>query len=754
MYKPFKHDKDNPDPLAKLHDLVAKPVMHILNALKKQQSLQDKGQKGQQWNLGKLPHATKEAEWVSHILKWNPILHEQATKDAVMLRIMNTKVIHLATHKSAVAAFAGMTASTIRVNDKRVFIYPEEIESLNISPALVVLSSCDSRRGVFKLDSIQGVTEIKLQFTVYQCTVGDEKCVSQQSHYSINERKYSERQNPACHNNGAGFSQGKSAGAIKEHLLYLSSSENCKYSSECSSENSEEVKSTQRRKKCAGSGRKRYIRKHQRKQTENRIKETRISSSDMTDGDISVTEYHSGFNSSNESTSEKLKKPQQCKDEEQEISTTEQSACCFSAQLLNKKRSQLVIMQNYLSVPSQIVDYFNQVTVTSQANIFICLYYDQGRFYGKLISPNKFACQCELLSKENIPTINVIAQNLLNFSLCANGHQKVVIVLDDQTDLRTHTVIGDLQAKWIDSYNFQTVHFPPGVFDPDLPVIAPPLFKLQPCVVGNPTIPPTIINGNEKIFPALPHATKEAKWVSHILKCVPILHENATKSFIMRKMQNARLIHFATHRSGDEGYLAFSYNPSNQSTKNCFLTPQEIAKLMFNEPPVLVVLSICVSAKTSYGSGRIEGMTRAFHQAGAQAVISTNSEVWDDSSLTFMQFLYQYLIVNGMTGTQAVRKTMLSMRCFTEFSDPRHWSCYQYSGREIQFAPSPASSQLTSHLEPPSVFPRLECVKCLECALLSNPTLPTDVQVCVCTFVHVILDIVQIIIYIACTCIQ
>jgi tetratricopeptide (TPR) repeat protein len=253
MYKPFKHDKDNPDPVAKLHDLVAKPVIHMLKTLKKQQSSQEKGQKSSnseeekrrkvepqkiivipdsytnllpftctldrdsgkfwgddyyfqimpslltmgildqlpkvsvaipvehqqmlcvvgnptippfkynndEWNLGKLPHATKEAEWVSHILKCKPILHEQATKDAVMMRIMNAKVIHLATHGSAVAgflAFAGMTASTTdTVDAKRVLIYPEEIESLNISPALVVLSSCDSGRGVFKADGIQGM---------------------------------------------------------------------------------------------------------------------------------------------------------------------------------------------------------------------------------------------------------------------------------------------------------------------------------------------------------------------------------------------------------------------------------------------------------------------------------------------------------------------------------------------------------------------------------------------------------------------
>ena len=111
------------------------------------------------WDLGKLPYATKEAEWVSHILQCNPILHGQATKEAVLMRIMNAKVIHLATHGNAVAgflAFAGMSSSSSEAVDaKQVLIYRDEIESLDISPALVVLSGCDSGRGVFEADGIQ-----------------------------------------------------------------------------------------------------------------------------------------------------------------------------------------------------------------------------------------------------------------------------------------------------------------------------------------------------------------------------------------------------------------------------------------------------------------------------------------------------------------------------------------------------------------------------------------------------------------------
>ena len=112
------------------------------------------------WSLGKLPHAKKEAEWVAHILKTAPVLEEQATKTAILMRIMSAKIIHIATHGSASAgflAFGAMTSPNQIVDAKEVLLYPEDVEKLNISPALVVLSSCDSGRGTVKADGIQGM---------------------------------------------------------------------------------------------------------------------------------------------------------------------------------------------------------------------------------------------------------------------------------------------------------------------------------------------------------------------------------------------------------------------------------------------------------------------------------------------------------------------------------------------------------------------------------------------------------------------
>ena len=117
---------------------------------------------GELWNLGRLPHATTEAEWISYILKTSPILDQHATKGSVINSIKSANIIHIATHGSAVSgflAFAG-TKTSFRgtpSDSKDVLLFPSEVETLSISPALVVLSSCDSARGTVRADGVMGM---------------------------------------------------------------------------------------------------------------------------------------------------------------------------------------------------------------------------------------------------------------------------------------------------------------------------------------------------------------------------------------------------------------------------------------------------------------------------------------------------------------------------------------------------------------------------------------------------------------------
>ena len=115
-----------------------------------------------QWNLGRLPYAEKEAISVANIIGTVPVLREQATKQSVLYRLRSAKVIHLATHGSASAMFLAFTSSfpvskSGLAEKEHILIFPKEIETLNISPALVVLSSCDSARGQVKAEGVIGM---------------------------------------------------------------------------------------------------------------------------------------------------------------------------------------------------------------------------------------------------------------------------------------------------------------------------------------------------------------------------------------------------------------------------------------------------------------------------------------------------------------------------------------------------------------------------------------------------------------------
>ena len=115
-----------------------------------------------QWNLGRLPHAEKEAISVASIIGTIPVLREQATKQSILYQLRSAKVIHLATHGSASAGFLAFTSSfplskSGLAEKEHILIFSKEIETLNISPALVVLSSCDSARGQVKAEGVIGM---------------------------------------------------------------------------------------------------------------------------------------------------------------------------------------------------------------------------------------------------------------------------------------------------------------------------------------------------------------------------------------------------------------------------------------------------------------------------------------------------------------------------------------------------------------------------------------------------------------------
>ena len=112
------------------------------------------------WNLGRIPFAEEEARWVGGLLRCWPLVLDEPTKAVVLQRMRTAKVVHLATHGSAVQGFvalAGNSCGGEPTSGKAVLLFSEEVEQLDLSPALVVLSSCDSGRGAVKADGIMGM---------------------------------------------------------------------------------------------------------------------------------------------------------------------------------------------------------------------------------------------------------------------------------------------------------------------------------------------------------------------------------------------------------------------------------------------------------------------------------------------------------------------------------------------------------------------------------------------------------------------
>ena len=314
---------------------------------------------------------------------------------------------------------------------------------------------------------------------------------------------------------------------------------------------------------------------------------------------------------------------------------------------------------------------------------------------------------------------------------------KIAVISDSYTALLPYSSLRNGRAFLGDKISFQLMPslLTMSVLDqlPDANLVRLPADAINMCIVGNPTVPQFMLDGEVWNLGKLPHAKKEAEWVAQILKTTPILDEQATKTAILMRIQSAKVIHFATHGSASAGFLAFGAMVSVGgdmivTSESVLLYPRDVEQM--NISPALVVLSSCDSGRGMMKADGIQGMARAFILAGAQAVLTTLWKVPDESVAIFMQFFYQYM-VDGKESTLALRKAILSIRCFSKYSQYIHWSGYQLTGRDVWFESStPRFTQvLLQRLGPGSVFPRLKKVKELETALVKNPCFPTDVQV-------------------------
>lgn len=195
-------------------------------------------------------------------------------------------------------------------------------------------------------------------------------------------------------------------------------------------------------------------------------------------------------------------------------------------------------------------------------------------------------------------------------------------------------------------------------------------------IVGNPTMP-------EKLSP-LPGAEQEVKSIAPLFSAQPLLGDQATKEAVLQRINQAQIVHLATHGlldrsdSGLLGSLVFAPTPQDAG----FLTVREIMSLKLNAE--LVVLSACHTGRGLITGDGVVGLSRSFIAAGVPSVIVSLWAVPDAPTATLMVSFYQHL-KNGLDKAQALRQAMLAM--LKNASNPVEWAAFTLIG-EADISPS------------------------------------------------------------------
>ena len=171
-------------------------------------------------------------------------------------------------------------------------------------------------------------------------------------------------------------------------------------------------------------------------------------------------------------------------------------------------------------------------------------------------------------------------------------------------------------------------------------------------------------------LPRLPGSRQEIKAIaqlaqeSHPASRIETLVGCSAVPSALRKVANADvdLLHIATHALIDAqrprlSALALTPESPSDGTASTFGL-LDILGLKLNSK--LVVLSACDTSRGRLLPGEgVLGPAQAFLQAGSAAVLASYWRVDDQTTATFMQRFYHYLLVDRLSASAALRKTQL-----------------------------------------------------------------------------------------------
>ncbi|XP_069136443.1 tetratricopeptide repeat protein 28-like isoform X1 [Argopecten irradians] len=225
-------------------------------------------------------------------------------------------------------------------------------------------------------------------------------------------------------------------------------------------------------------------------------------------------------------------------------------------------------------------------------------------------------------------------------------------------------------------------------------------------VVGNPKLSPVITQHWH--LKEIPSAEYEARIVSELLTCRPLIGQDATKAAVLHQIEQVEVVHFATHISWKLASIVLSPG-DNISTSHRFptidsddsssdignfdgpalseylLTAADILNMKLHAK--LVVLS---SGYTDDRAGRINsdgvvGLTRALLSAGAQSVLYSLWPVPDQAAKLLMRTMYSSL-QEGHHVTQALSNGIKSVQCAKQFSHPSNWGGWVLVGHDVKLS--------------------------------------------------------------------
>lgn len=215
-----------------------------------------------------------------------------------------------------------------------------------------------------------------------------------------------------------------------------------------------------------------------------------------------------------------------------------------------------------------------------------------------------------------------------------------------------------------------------------LPLVILPALSILPRLQKRPRVSsgPALVIGNptNPDYHDLPHAEKEAALVAEQFGTNPLLREAATKSKVLNRFPDARLIHLATHAFFDHD------DPlkSGIVLADGVLTAREI--LQYRLHADLLVLSACESGQVgSLGGEELAGLSQTFLQAGVRSLLVSLWEVNDPATSALLRAFYTYWQERGVDKAQALRQAMTQIqqdRQHLYWSHPYYWGAFVLVG--------------------------------------------------------------------------